>query len=144
MPNPQTSEQIADDKSALDAIAELFRLPDWRIDDSRVSFLHAVADILHQVRDLSCPPSTEVLEEHGWAYNPERDLYEHLVERQMYAKDCDFCDRRFYPDESGDYHGISGALREDPDDPDPTLVQDICDLCKAERPPGMWPEQLNT
>jgi len=37
----------------LDAITDLFRLPDRRIGDSRVLFIEDVADILSQVRDLS-------------------------------------------------------------------------------------------
>jgi hypothetical protein len=50
--------------------------------------------------------------------------------------DCDFCDRLFRPNAAGQYEGITriwGLL--DPDDPDAgILVQEVCDLCRAELP----------
>lgn len=61
------------DTAAIDALAELFRLPGWRIDDSRLAFVRAAADILRAVRDLHAPPAADFLRDHGWAYDEERD-----------------------------------------------------------------------
>lgn len=145
MPESQHRERKLDDKSALDAIAELFRLPEWRVNDSRVAFLRSVADVVDEVRDLSVPASTQTLHEHGWVLKRiEGDdfYYDDLYQWRTMGEECDFCDRRFYPDESGQIHGVSHTFRDDPDDPDSIATQTMCDLCKAERPPGMWPEQL--
>jgi hypothetical protein len=145
MPEFEHREQEVDDQSALDAIAELFRLPEWRINDSRVAFLRSVADVVAGVRDLSVPASPRVLHDHGWilkSIESDEFYYDDLYEWRTMGEECDFCDRRFYPDESGQIHGVSHAFRDDPDDPDSVAMQTICELCKAERPPGMWPEQL--
>jgi hypothetical protein len=127
-------------RAALDAITDLFRLPVWRSDGRHVLFLRAVADILREVRDLSPPSSVEVLEEYGWVYGDQNDSYEQLDQRLLSSTEGDFCDRPFYFDDSEGYKGLSRALRNDPDDPDGGICQDIRDLCKADRPLGMWPE----
>ncbi len=141
----QADEQRSADAVALDAIAELFRLPQWRIDDSRVAFLEAVADVLGTVRDLLVVPAApEFLGQHGWVLlrrEGDEFYYDDLYEWRVKGRQCDFCDRRFYPDASGTYRGLGQAFRDDPDS-ELILLQEICDLCKEERPSGMWPEQL--
>ncbi len=142
MPDSPPTNRTKEDKAALDAITDLFRLPIWRSKGRHALFLQDVADILREVRDLSPPPSVQVLEEYGWSYDAENDSYEELDERLLTSTWCDFCDRLFYFDDSGGYKGLSRAYRDDPDDPEGGICQDICDLCKADRPPGMWPEQV--
>ena len=132
------------DTAAIDALAELFRLPAWRINDSRVEFIKAAADILREVRDLAGPPAKEFLREHGWAYDAESDTYGQLDEALAEYMDCDFCDRLFRPNAAGQYEGITrifGPLYpDDPDDPDARiLVQEICDLCRAALPADWSP-----
>lgn len=51
--------------SALDAIADLFRLPEWRYGDSGASFLEVVADRLRPVRDLELPAPADLTVEAG-------------------------------------------------------------------------------
>ena len=146
MSDPIPRERSRDtDAAALDAITDLFRLPDRRIGDSRVLFIEDVADILSQVRDLSLPASAELLRDYNWAYKADGDcyIYDDLDERRMGSTTCDFCDRVFYRDDSNRYHGLSTRFRDHPDDPEGILVQEICDFCKEERPRGMWPEQLD-
>jgi len=139
----------ATDTAAIDALAELFRLPTWRINDSRVEFIKAAAGILREVRDLAGPPAAEFLRDHGWAYDAENDSFCPLdLERAEYM-DCDFCDRLFRPNAAGKYEGITridGPL-DDPGDPNSGWpVQDVCDLCRAELPAGWspaWPGREN-
>jgi hypothetical protein len=130
------------DAAALNELAELFRLSEWRVDNSRVLFIEAAADIIRQVRDLSDPPSAGFLLEHRWVYDAENDIYDDLDERRMWSTTCDFCDRVFCRDLGGRFQGISGKRRDDPDEPGWWISQEICDLCKADQPPGMWPEHL--
>jgi hypothetical protein len=64
---------------------------------------------------------------------------------------CDFCDRLFGPNAAGQYEGITriwGLLDpDDPDDPDAgILVQEVCDLYRAELPADWspaWPGREN-
>lgn len=137
------------DTAAIDALAGLFRLPGWRINDSRVEFVKAAAGILREVRDLAGPPAAEFLREHGWTYDAENDSFCPLdLERAEYMK-CDFCDRLFRPNAAGKYEGITriDGPPDDPDDPNSGRpAQEICDLCRAGLPADWspaWPGQEN-
>jgi GNAT superfamily N-acetyltransferase len=133
------------DTSAIDALAELFRLPTWRINDSRIEFVKAAAEILSEVRDLAGPPAPLFLREHGWTYDAEANCYGPIDEALADYMDCDFCDRLFRPNAAGKYEGITRILGPlDPVDPDlGILVQEICDLCRAGLPADWspaWPD----
>ena len=43
------------DGAALDELAELFRLPEWRINDSATDFIEAAYTIVRRVRDITEP-----------------------------------------------------------------------------------------
>lgn len=49
------------DGLAIDNLADLFRLPEWRVHDSGASFIEACAEIVGRVRDIENTPAPRQL-----------------------------------------------------------------------------------
>lgn len=64
---------VEDDRRTLDALAELFCLPEWQVYGSGADFIDAAADILGRVRDLTVPAPPEALIHYGLGHYIESE-----------------------------------------------------------------------